>query len=146
MQAVLQETKDRGLVERCDETVVTILGERMVKKVKELHPEYKSLSPINGVIEALKFTHWFQEDVRVFNKNETSAEIGLTECSWQKYWKRKQGEYYPECIKPHLGFLRTFCYGWDNNLEVVNLISPDSQGQCKWKIAYSPVKNVNEEE
>lgn len=133
MRALHEVTGDLDLVERCDTAVATRLGERMGRILRTSTLGWPSLPPLDSLHIALRQTHWFQEGVVPMVSPSGTLVLGARSCSWQEYWQREHGSWYPQCIRPHAAFLVAFCEQWDRSIDVENLETPAERGGCRWR-------------
>ena len=74
-----------------DKQVIPRLGKKMAQRIKEKFPE--NTCTIDYMFEALKQSHWFQEDVELVEKKDNYLILQTKECTFQKYWIKKFSKY-----------------------------------------------------
>jgi hypothetical protein len=129
-------SKDSELAEELDIKIISGLGKRMAREIKDIIPPNKNT--MEYLLSALKESHWFQEDVQVVAKSDEEMILQSKNCTFQSYMMQKHQEPYYHCTVSHKAFLEEFCKEIDPNIKVENLISPVKNPKdkiyCKWKI------------
>ena len=127
--------KDPELAREVDFNVIGGLGKRMAKEIKEQSPQVPN--KMDYLLNALRESHWFQENVEVIEKSDREVILQTRNCSWQLPWMKKHQEIYP-CINSHKAFLEEFSKEIDPKMRVENLLEPTKNPKdgiyCKWKI------------
>ncbi len=133
-QAIYERNPEIAI--ECDIQVIPRLGKKMAQKIKETLPGNRLT--IDYMFDALKLSHWFQEDVGVAEKGENYLVLQTKNCSFEIPWIKKFGKPL-YCIHSHGAFLKEFCREINSNSKIENLISPVENPSdniyCKWKIS-----------
>ncbi len=133
-QAVYE--RDPKIAKECDIQVIPRLGKKMAQKIKETVPGNQST--INYMLDALKLSHWFQEDVSIPAKGDNYFFLVTRNCSFQKHWVKKFDEVL-YCPASHGKFLEEFCKEINSNSKIENLSAPSKNPRngiyCTWKIS-----------
>lgn len=139
MRQVLEVTRNRETVEICDLYVAKKIGIELANKLLKHRTEFANTHHIGQLLEAISYTHWFQEDVKrsqlYMGEDRESIRLEVENCSWQSYWHGEHGQYYPQCFKPHAAMLTNFCKKICPQSKVNNLIEPGLTCGCAWEIS-----------
>lgn len=127
--------RDPELAKELDKIVVSSLGKRMAEEIKNQIP--KSQNTMDYLYNALRESHWFQENVELVEKSDNEMVLQVRDCSWQSHWMKKYQELYP-CVDSHKAFLEEFCREIDPDISIENLVAPVKNPEdgvyCRWKI------------
>lgn len=123
-----------------DKQVIPRLGKKMAQKIKE--QMRGDANSIEYLLDALKQSHWFQEEIEIIERTKERAEnyaiLQAKCCSFQIHWIEKFGEPL-YCITSHGNFLKEFCREINPNSKIENLIAPEKNPKddvyCKWRIS-----------
>lgn len=130
--------RDKNLAMEVDIEVIGGLGKKMAEEIRDsLLVNTKSANLFELIYEALKESHWFQEDVELVKVDQNSLMLQTKNCSFQKCWIKNHNE--PcFCINSHKAFLESFCKVFDSGLIVENLVQPSKDPAnnvyCSWLI------------
>ena len=128
--------KNPELAKEMDYKVISSLGCKMAKEIKETLPESKN--KIEYLFSALEKSHWFQENVELISKNENEMTMQVKNCTWQLPWIKKFGKPYDYCAVSHEAWLKEFAKEIEPKIKIENLRSPSNEPPadgvyCKWK-------------
>lgn len=130
-------SKSKKIAEQVDKIVIGGLGKKMAEEIKEQFPKKSSMSDITYLYESLKRSHWFQEKVQVYKKNDKELVLQTKDCSFQKPWVKEHKETC-NCVHSHKDFLESFCKEINKEYRVENLIAPKLKPKddicCRWRI------------
>lgn len=119
-----------------DKQVIPRLGKKMAQKIKEILSGNQLT--IDYLFNALKLSHWFQEDVKVSEKGKGYLILQTENCAFQEHWIKKFDEVL-YCPASHSKFLEEFCEEINPNSKIENLLEPTKNPKdsvyCKWKIS-----------
>ncbi len=133
-QAVYERNPEIAI--ECDIQVIPRLGKKMAQKIKETLPGNQLT--IDYMFDALKLSHWFQEDVKIAERGDDYLVLQTENCIFQTHWIKKFDEVL-YCPASHGRFLEEFCREINPGSKVENLLGPSKNPKdkvyCKWKIS-----------
>lgn len=128
--------RNREVAIEADKQVIPRLGKKMAQKIKEVLPGNHLTT--DYMFDALKLSHWFQEDVGVLEKGEDYLVLYTKNCSFQEHWVNKFGDVI-YCPASHGLFLEEFCKEINPKSKIENLLEPARNPKddicCAWKIS-----------
>ncbi|MDO8516726.1 MAG: hypothetical protein Q7S33_01245 [Nanoarchaeota archaeon] len=130
-------SQNKEIAIEADRQVVPRVGKKMAQLIKEQIPGDTNTS--DYMFNALKESHWFQEDVELVEKNDNYLVLQAKNCIFQEHWLKNTGELLYCCTGSHGRFLEEFCKEINPISKVENLRGPTENPKdnvyCKWKIS-----------